>query len=220
LQFRMNCLSNPSISHDDIEQIRDWCHVIATTIEDVEVALVDCSQCLEVLKNLGPRIISDCSKLVPGDDFFLKYVRPLGDDSKSSPLKRKLQLEEERHSVTHSLVQDLRRQLETCKEDLNKAEKDRAAAMAYRTEVDALKKQLSAKEEEVLNLSSELSQRERELRLKGKMKEGSPHGEASCEKDSCADATPLGSQSLAEEMARVSLSGRLPEQNFLLRVRR
>jgi hypothetical protein len=105
--------------------------------------------------------------------------------------------------------------------------------MAYRTEVDALKKQLSAKEEEVLDLSSELSQREQELRLKGKMKEGSPHGEASRKKGSkfgilrlivgfyirksgCVDATPLGNQSLADEMSQVSLSGQLSQRNVPL----
>jgi hypothetical protein len=111
---------------------------------------------------------------------------------------------------------------------LNKAEKGRAAVMAYRTEVDALKKQLLAKEEEVLDLSSELSQWEQELQLKGKMKEGSPHGKASHEKGSkfgilwlivgfyirksgCVDAMLLGNQSLVDEMSQVSLSSQLSQ---------
>jgi hypothetical protein len=54
--------------------------------------------------------------------------------------------------------------------------------MVYRAEFDALKKRLSAKDREVSDLSSELSQRERELRQtdKDRMKSRSPHGAECC----------------------------------------
>ena len=53
-------------------------------------------------------------------------------------------------------------------------------AMSYRTEAEALRTKLAAKEKEVVRLSSEL--RELGLRLKDKMREESSHGEATCHK--------------------------------------
>ena len=86
-------------------------------------------------------------------------------------LLQKLQREEERHMATLAGVDDLRVQLETCKRDLDKAENERAAAMASRTQVEALRVLLSEKEVQMLDLTSELSQRERELaRLKDRVK--------------------------------------------------
>ncbi len=103
---------------------------------------------------------------------------------------QKLRYEKERHSETHSLVEEISLQLETCKKDLDKAEKNRVVVMAYNTEAKALRERLSAKEQEVLDLTSELTGRERELRSKGKMREGSSHYETSC--NSCSGFSILG----------------------------
>jgi hypothetical protein len=81
-------------------------------------------------------------------------------------LLQKLQLEVEKHVSVVEAVEDLTCQLEQCKRDLNPAEKERATAMVSSMEAEALKKQLSAKGEEVFCLSSQVSQLERELRLK------------------------------------------------------
>ncbi len=60
-------------------------------------------------------------------------------------------------------VKEIRSQLETCKRDLNEAERQRAAAMVYRTEVETLRKKLSEKEGKVQDMHTELTQREQEL---------------------------------------------------------
>jgi hypothetical protein len=73
-------------------------------------------------------------------------------------------------------------QLETCKKDLYNAEEERTVALVYNTELEALRSKLSAKEQEALDLSSELQARERELRLKDKSSNRSSHGEISCKR--------------------------------------
>ena len=72
--------------------------------------------------------------------------------------------------------------LETCKEDLVKAEEEQTAALVYSAEVEALRSKLSAKEQKVHDLSSELSQRERELRIKDRTRYGSSHGQTFCKR--------------------------------------
>jgi predicted RNase H-like nuclease (RuvC/YqgF family) len=69
-------------------------------------------------------------------------------------------------------VEDLKFQLERCKQTLKKAREDRATAMASNTEVESLKNQLSNKEEEVRDLSSELSQLKQQLSLRVREEEG------------------------------------------------
>jgi hypothetical protein len=82
-----------------------------------------------------------------------------------------------------SLVEETQVQLETCKEESNEAEKERASAMAHRAAAEAkavaLGRQLLEKEERVRDLSSELSQREREIRLKDKVNAESACGNPS-----------------------------------------
>ena len=75
-------------------------------------------------------------------------------------------------------------QLETCKQDLEKVEKKRNVAMLYRAEVEALKSKLLAKEQEVLELSSEFHKLERELRLQDEVEDGSSPSEIHCHKRS------------------------------------
>ncbi|KAH8996086.1 hypothetical protein EDB86DRAFT_2829228 [Lactarius hatsudake] len=134
---------------------------------EVEEAVKDCSQCLEIIKDLGPRIVEHTKDT--------RNVSVLGSDDESANdlLKKKLQREEQRCLEALSLVEETHLQLETCKKELNEAEKERAAAIVYRTAAKALRKQLSEKEEQVRDLSSELSQWEREIRLKEKANAGS-----------------------------------------------
>ena len=77
----------------------------------------------------------------------------------------------ETHHEAFSVVEDLTHQLDLCKRDLDKAEKERATAMASTIEVEALKKQLSDKEKEVFDLYSELSWLKQELQRKVKAEE-------------------------------------------------
>ncbi|KAH9971300.1 hypothetical protein BGW80DRAFT_1321506 [Lactifluus volemus] len=204
----------------DPERVRDWCHVIETTMTEVEEAVANCSQCLKTVKNLRTHSVSDCSSLAYWDNLTPNRVSPLGDNTQYDALEQKLKLEEERHKATHSFVEDLNLQLETCKEDLKKAEKDRAAAMVYRAEFDALKKRLSAKDREVSDLSSELSQRERELRQtdKDRMKSRSPHG-AECCKECGSVPKLLSVRPLAQKAVQAAQSSLIPQQNFLLEAR-
>ena len=83
-------------------------------------------------------------------------------------------------------------QLETCKQDLEKVEKERNVAMSYRTEVEALKSKLSAKEKEVLELSSELQKLEGELQLQDEAGDGSSPSEVNCHKRSSKSFGTLG----------------------------
>ena len=78
-------------------------------------------------------------------------------------------------------------QLETSKKDLVKAEEERAAALVYGTEVEALRNKLSAKEQKVHDLSLELSLRERELRIMNNVRDRSSYGEMSCKRCSKFD---------------------------------
>jgi len=72
----------------------------------------------------------------------------------------------ERRSEALSLIEDKDRQLERCGRDSDKTKLAQAAAAAVSSaEVEALKKKLSDKGEEVCHLSSELSQLKQELRL-------------------------------------------------------
>ena len=71
-------------------------------------------------------------------------------------------------------------QLEAWERDLQKVEKETTVAMSHRTEAEALRTKLAAKEKELVRLSSEL--RELGLRLKDKVREESPHGETTCHK--------------------------------------
>ena len=64
--------------------------------------------------------------------------------------------------------------------------------MSYRTEVEALRSKLLAKEQEVLELSSELQKLERELRLKDEVGDGSSPSEIHCHKRSSTSFRTLG----------------------------
>ncbi|KAH9027134.1 hypothetical protein EDB84DRAFT_1439949 [Lactarius hengduanensis] len=146
---------------------------------EVEEAVNDCSQCLEIIKDLGPRIVE---RTKDACNFSV-----LGSEDEST--NDKLQRVEQRRSEALSLVEETHVQLETCKKELNEAEKERAAAIVYRTaaeaKAEALRKQLSEKEEQVRDLSSELSQREREIRLKEKANAGSAHCDPSSSPKCC-----------------------------------
>ncbi|KAH9010838.1 hypothetical protein EDB84DRAFT_1445501 [Lactarius hengduanensis] len=147
---------------------------------EVEEAVNDCSQCLEIIKDLGPRIVE---RTKDACNFSV-----LGSEDESTTMY-KLQRVEQRRSEALSLVEETHVQLETCKKELNEAEKERAAAIVYRTaaeaKAEALRKQLSEKEEQVRDLSSELSQREREIRLKEKANAGSAHCDPSSSPKCC-----------------------------------
>ena len=76
-------------------------------------------------------------------------------------------------------AEDARVELQECINDLKRAEKERAEALLYKTEVETLKNQLSAKEQEVRDLENELKERERELtRLRNKQDEASARGQS------------------------------------------
>jgi len=85
------------------------------------------------------------------------------------------------------LFEETSLQLQNCRKDLDKAEEERTAALVYSTEVEALRERLSQKEQEVLDLTSELSERKRELRLQDKLREGSSRGETHCKRCSKFD---------------------------------
>ncbi|KAI9442069.1 hypothetical protein F5148DRAFT_1349141 [Russula earlei] len=104
----------------DLDAIRDWCHVIG----------------LEMMKDLRAQLLSDCAGLAPGD-IFSKYgisASAAKDNANLDALKRKLQLEEDKHSEMLSLVKDLTCPLERAKGDLTHAEKARAKAMVEKAE--------------------------------------------------------------------------------------
>ncbi|KAI0291438.1 hypothetical protein BC826DRAFT_1022943 [Russula brevipes] len=144
---------------------------------------------LESVKNVKTRMLIACSSIVPADPMVRttqKYYYVLTwlcllDRSGSNALGtmpqavsslQKVESEEEQYREALALVQD---QLDVCKKDLKMAEKERATAMVYRAEFESLRRNLSLKDEEVLTLSSELSQQQQELlQLKDKIKEGPP----------------------------------------------
>lgn len=133
-------------------------------------------------------------------------------------------------------IDELRGQLELCQRDLSEAEKQRAAAIVSRTEVVALKERLSDEEQKAQDLSTELSQRERELvRLKDKEKARSARGKSPPEIYSesdilrpmvqyslmvpgIADTTSLSGQPFSQAMLPSSQS-RGPTQERFLSVR-
>ncbi|KAI9434621.1 hypothetical protein H4582DRAFT_2175233 [Lactarius indigo] len=166
-------LASASISHapqqSEVEIVRDLRHIIETVTEEAEEAMArnDCSHCLTIVKDLRLRLIAECSDLA--DDVFSITAPNSEDGYKRDALEKKLLREEERRMAALSDVEEIRSQLETCKRDLNEAERQRAVAMVYRTEVETLRKKLSEKEGKVQDIHTELTQRERELvRLKDK----------------------------------------------------
>jgi hypothetical protein len=74
---------------------------------------------------------------------------------------------------------------------LHQAENDRTAALVYRTEVEALRQKLEAKEIQVIDLSSELSQRKQELRVKDRRRKKPSHSETSCKSCSKLDVLDI-----------------------------
>lgn len=132
------------------------------------------------------------------------------DESANDVLEKKLQHKEQRRSEALSLVEETHVQLETCKKELNEAEKERAAEIVYRTaakaKAEALRKQLSEKEEQVRDLSSELSQWEREMRLKEKANAGSARCDPSSSPKCCgiANTTSPTSQPFAQAVVPAS----------------
>jgi len=63
----------------------------------------------------------------------------------------------------HSLFEETSLQLQNCRKDLDKAEEERTTVLVYSTEVKALREWLLQKEQEVLDLTSELSEQKWEL---------------------------------------------------------
>ncbi|KAH9039010.1 hypothetical protein EDB85DRAFT_2287346 [Lactarius pseudohatsudake] len=134
----------------------------------------------------------------------------LADDRKCHTLQRKLQDEQERHSATRSLFEKASLQLQSCRKDLDKAEEERTEALAYCTEAEALREKLSAKEQEMLDLSEELSRRKGVLGLQDRLRERSIHNDAK----NCSTMLPKG-LSCAQEVIDVSQREGIPPPQHL-----
>ncbi|KAH8977231.1 hypothetical protein EDB86DRAFT_1273778 [Lactarius hatsudake] len=200
-ELTMNCLANPSSHNNPSSRGHECCNMIETTISGFEEALVDCSQCLKIVKDARPKILAICCP---------------EDDSECYAFRGKLRDEQERHSATRSLLEKLSLELETYKKGLEKAEKERAEALVYSAEVEALREKLSAKERELLDLYEELSQRERDLGLQDKLREGSSRGETPRKRSSRADTILPNGQSFAQEVAQVHRREDLQRERVLL----
>ncbi|KAH9016307.1 hypothetical protein EDB85DRAFT_1898181 [Lactarius pseudohatsudake] len=156
---------------------------------------------LKIVKDIRPKLLAACCPK---------------DDSECYAFRRKLQQEQERHSVTRSLLEKVNVELETCKKGLDRAEKERTEVLVYSTEVKALREELSAKEQEVLDLHEELSQRDQDLGLWDRLREGSFRGETPQKRCSCADTTLPNQQSFAQEVAQVHLHKDLQQESLLV----
>ncbi|KAH9019107.1 hypothetical protein EDB85DRAFT_2154009 [Lactarius pseudohatsudake] len=168
--------SSPRILHapqqSEADIVRNWSRIIETIMMEAEEGTNDCSRCLPVVKDLRSRLLAEGTELAAD-------ALHSDDECKCDTLKKQLLREEERCTALHSDIDELRAQLEMCQRDLNEAEKQRAAAIVFRTEVVALKERLSEEEQKAQDLSTELSQRERELvRLKDKEKARSARGKS------------------------------------------
>jgi predicted RNase H-like nuclease (RuvC/YqgF family) len=135
---------------------------------------------------------------------------------------RELRDEKEKYTRASTSAEEVSAQLEACKRDLIEAERQRAEAIAQTTEVDALKKQLSDKEEEVRDLTAELFQKERELlRLKDRPKAGSACAGLPSDISSKSDILAHGpvllrTNAKATQPAKASQSGEVVQGDFLV----
>ncbi|KAH9011833.1 hypothetical protein EDB85DRAFT_1900756 [Lactarius pseudohatsudake] len=197
------CLIQPSTTRWLLQRL-----LPETIMMEVEEGTNDCSRCLPVVKDLRSRLLAEGTELAAD-------ALHSDDECKCDTLKKQLLREEERCTALHSDIDELRAQLEMCQRDLNEAEKQRAAAIVFRTEVVALKERLSEEEQKAQDLSTELSQRERELvRLKDKEKARSARGKSPPEIYSIADTTSLSGQPFSQAMLPSSQSRGPTQEHF------